>query len=102
LGRARSSQRGIHQFARPISCITAGTSTIRTTVASTKIAVAMPTPMSLRKVSGLRTKAMNTATMIAAAAVITRAVLARPSATARPVLPWPRNSSRTRESRKTS
>jgi Major Facilitator Superfamily len=101
-GSARSSQRGIHQFAPPRSCITAGTRTMRTTVASTRIAVAMPIPRSLRKTSSATTKARKTATMIAAAAVITRAVLARPSATARLVRPSRRYSSRTRESRKTS
>src|SRR5947199_5343532 len=40
-GSRRSSQRGIHQLARPNSCMSAGTSTIRTTVASRKIAVAI-------------------------------------------------------------
>ena len=68
--------------ARPSSCITAGTSTIRTIVASTRIAVAMPMPISFRNTSGLSAKAPKTATMIAAAAVITRAVRARPSVTA--------------------
>ena len=48
-GRSRSSQAGSHQFARPSSCITAGTSSIRTTVASMRIAAAMPTPITLRK-----------------------------------------------------
>ena len=53
--------------------MTAGTSSIRTTVASMRIAEAMPTPITLRTTSGLGTKAANTATMIAAAAVMTRA-----------------------------
>jgi hypothetical protein len=65
--------------------MSAGTSTIRTTVASRKIAVAIPTPSSLRKISSLTARARKTATMIVAAAVIARAVFARPSATARPV-----------------
>jgi hypothetical protein len=48
------------------------------------------------------TKLPNTHTMISAAAVMTRAVLARPSATAR-ALSWVRSySSRTRDSRNTS
>ena len=42
VGRARSSQAGIHQFQRPSSVIVAGTSTIRTTVASRVMATAMP------------------------------------------------------------
>jgi NAD(P)-dependent dehydrogenase (short-subunit alcohol dehydrogenase family) len=50
-------------------------------VASTRIAVAIPSPMSLRKTSLEKTKAKKTTTMIAAAAVITRAVFASPSAT---------------------
>src|SRR5919204_503855 len=99
---ARSSQPGIHQLARPSSCMSAGTSTMRTTVASTRIAVAIPIPSSLRKISPLVTKARKTTTMIAAAAVMTRAVLARPSETARAVSRCPRYSSRTRESRNTS
>src|SRR5688500_4266156 len=84
-GRARSSQDGIPQFARPNSSICAGTSTIRTTVASRKIAVAIPAPISFRKISSLTASARKTTTMIAAAEVITRAVLASPSATARDV-----------------
>ncbi len=67
-GSARSSQRGSHQLRSPSSCITAGTSTIRTTVASTRMAVANPIPISLRNTSELSAKAANTATMIAAAA----------------------------------
>ena len=65
--------------ARPSRCMTAGTSSSRTTVASMRIAEAMPTPMTLRTTSGLGMKAANTATMIAAAAVMTRPVPARPS-----------------------
>ena len=56
----------------------------------------------LRDRVGVATKEMKTATMIAAAAVITRAVTARPSATASlVVLPWDQNS-RIRLRRKTS
>ena len=58
--------------------------------------------MSLSDTSGLSAKAPNTATMISAAAVITRAVRARPSVTALAVSPRARNSSRTRLSRNTS
>ena len=66
--------------------MTAGTSSIRTMVASMRIADAMPMPMTLRTTSGLGMKAANTATMIAAAAVITRPVPARPSTMARRVV----------------
>jgi hypothetical protein len=62
----------------------------------------MPMPSSFRNGSGLVTNARKTATMIAAAAVITRAVRARPSETALAVSPWRRYSSRTRLSRNTS
>ena len=82
--------------------MTAGTSTIRTIVASTRIAVAIPTPISLRKTSVLKMNARKTTTMIAAAAVITRAVFARPSETALWVSPVRWYSSRIRESRNTS
>src|SRR6185503_5547125 len=44
-GSRRSSQRGSHQLARPSSAIVAGTSTIRTRVASMSTAAAMPTPV---------------------------------------------------------
>ena len=101
-GSTRSSQRGIHQLRSPSSCITAGTSTIRTIVASIRIAAAMPMPISFRNTSGLSAKAPNTATMISAAAVITRAVRASPSVTACEVDRPDRNSSRTRLSRNTS
>ena len=101
-GSTRSSQRGIHQLRSPSSCITAGTSTIRTIVASIRIAAAMPMPISFRNTSGLSAKAPNTATMISAAAVITRAVRASPSVTACEVERPDRNSSRTRLSRNTS
>ena len=75
---------------------------MRTTVASRRMAVAMPRPMSLRKTWSLGTKAPKTATMIAAAAVITRAVAARPSATERLLSPLRLCSSRILDSRKTS
>src|SRR5262249_12148726 len=39
------SRLGNHKFARPISCSTAGMSTMRTTVASSTTATAMPSPM---------------------------------------------------------
>ena len=80
----------------------AGTSTMRTTVASTRIAVARPTPMSLRKTSSPRAKARKTATMMAAAAVMTRAVCGQPVGHRAALSPVRRYSSRMRESRNTS
>src|SRR5215208_1277963 len=74
-GRIFSSQCGIHQLRSPSSCMTAGTSTIRTSVASRKIADVRPMPNSFRETSGAARNARNTTTMIAAAAVITPAVL---------------------------
>ena len=82
--------------------MTAGTRTIRTSVASSRIAAASPTPNSFRNTSGAARKARKTTTMIAAAAVITRAVFASPSATARRTLRSFRYSSRILEIRKTS
>ena len=67
----------------------AGTSTIRTMVASMKTAAASPMPNILPKTSWPRTKERNTVTITAAPAVITRADLARPSATAERVVTGP-------------
>ena len=80
----------------------AGTSTILTMVASTSTATARPRPKSFSERSSPSTNAENTHTMIKAAAVITRAVLARPSATAL-ALSWVRSySSFMRDRRKIS
>ena len=81
-GTTRSSQRGIHQAQRPSRTITAGTSRQRTRVESIAIATARPTPNSFTIGLPLRTKLVKTQTMIAAAEVITRPVLASPSITA--------------------
>ena len=101
-GTARSSQAGIHQFQRPSIVIVAGTRTIRTRVASRAIATAIPTPSCLTTTSTSVAKPRKTATMIAAAAEITRPVEESPRTT----LPWASpvssQSSRIRESRKTS
>ena len=67
-----------------------------------RIAVASPRPKSLRMASGLNRNDAKTVIMIAAAAVITRAVVARPSATATALSPVRRYSSRMREIRNTS
>lgn len=61
----------------------AGTSTVRTINASTRIAAAIPRPMILIVRSVLSVKAANTTTMIAASAVIVRPVMACPWSTAR-------------------
>jgi hypothetical protein len=55
----RSSQPGSHQLRAPSTSIVAGTSTIRTTVASTRITVARPRPAGLRNTASLSTKAPN-------------------------------------------
>src|SRR5690606_24899445 len=80
-GRMRSSHRGSHQLRSPSSSMVAGTSSIRTMVASSRIAAARPVPISFITRSFSRMKLPNTNTMIAAAAVMTLAVAARPSAT---------------------
>ena len=98
----RSSQPGIHQLASPSSFIVAGTSTIRTMVASTKMAVARPRPNILIAGSSPSTKPRKTEIMISAAEVITRAVLAMPRTTEASLSPVAAYSSRTRESRNTS
>jgi hypothetical protein len=101
-GSRRSSGWGSHQFALPSSSIVAGTSMSRTIVASTNTATARPSPIIFTVGSGLVTNERNTAIMINAAEVITRAVLARPIATASRLLPDARYSSRMRDSRNTS
>jgi hypothetical protein len=75
---------------------------MRTTVASTRIATASPSPICLVETFGAITMDRNTATMMAAAAVITRAVRDSPRATAAALSPEESYSSRTRESRNTS
>ncbi len=74
----RASQPGSHQFHWSNIAINAGTSTRRTTVASTAIATAQATPSSAT--SGMPAKAnpMNTAIMISAALVMVRALVLTP------------------------
>ena len=62
----------------------------------------MPTPITLRTTSGLGTKAANTAIMMAAAAVMTRPVPARPSVIARLLSRVRFHASRIRLTRNTS
>src|SRR5262249_26228126 len=73
---------GNHQFRSPSSSMLAGTSTMRTIVASTSTAAARPKPTSCTTRRSAVRKLPNTATMIAAAAVMTLAVDDRPSTTA--------------------
>ena len=79
-----------------------GTITMRTSVASMKMALASPSPICLIDNSSPSTKARKTQIMMAAAAVITRAVAAKPSATAKALSPVRRYSSRILDSRNTS
>ena len=81
----------------------AGTSTMRTIVASTRTATASPRPNSLIcRMSKPSTKDRNTAIMIAAAAVITRPVVATPLATDSALSRVRLYSSRIRDRRNTS
>ena len=75
---------------------------IRTRVASMAIAVARPRPKSRMIRLSSSTKLPKTTTMMAAAAVITRAVAARPSATELTGSPVRSYSSFMRDSRNTS
>ena len=77
-GSMRSSQPGSHQFASPISSIVVGTRIRRTTVASSAIATASPTPISLICGMPVPAKIAKTATMIRAALEIVPALAARP------------------------
>ena len=74
----RASQPGSHQFHRSNIAISAGTSTIRTTVASTAIATAQATPSWATSGIPAKAKPMNTAIMISAALVMVRALVATP------------------------
>jgi hypothetical protein len=63
--------------------IVAGTSTSRTSVASSAMATDRPSPISLIAGVPVVANTAKTATMMSAALVIVRALAARPSATAR-------------------
>ena len=78
---------GAHQFQSPARRMNAGTSTPRTSVASTITASAMPSPRSLRKVTPLVTNVSQTTAMSAAAAVMSLPVRSSPTATARRLSP---------------
>src|SRR4051794_2412096 len=74
----RRSARGLHQFARPSSAMRLGTSSARTTKASTSTATTAPTPISL----------MNTICEVAKAPMATASSTAA-AETSRPVAPMP-------------
>ena len=80
----------------------AGTSAVRMTNASRNTATARPMPNSLTVRSSPSANEANTQTMIVAAAVITRPVLARPLATASEALRPRTHSSWMRDIRNTS
>src|SRR5207247_4859592 len=83
------------------SSSTAGMRMLRMTIASRKTAVAIATPKSLSTRSSPAAKEAKTTTMTAAAAVMTRPVLASPSRTAALASPRCCHSSWMRETRKT-
>jgi len=82
VGRRRASAGGNHQLARLANPMAAGTSTIRMSVASMMTATARLKPNCLSSNTSATRKLPNTAAMIAAPAVIWRAVRSRPTATA--------------------
>ena len=75
---------------------------MRTSVASINTAAAKPSPNTFSSRLSPSMNAENTQTMISAAAVITLAVTASPSATAAALLPVRSNSSFMRDSKNTS
>ena len=79
---SHSSQRGRYQFRSPSKAMTEGSSTPRTTVASSRTATASPTLSCLNCCSDKVPKTANTATMMMAALVTTPAVLRMPCPTA--------------------
>ena len=100
-GAAGRASRGSHQLRSPSSSMVAGTSTIRTTVASSSTADGQPEADQLESTGRRGRRRRTRATMMAAAAVMTRAVQASPG-DRRGVVAGARYSSRMRESRNTS
>jgi hypothetical protein len=82
--------------------MTAGTSNIRTMVASTRMAATMPTPKAFIRTLSTVIIAAKTTIMMAAAAVITRPVPASPERMARLLSPVRTQVSRIRLIRNTS
>ena len=78
---SHASGLGAHQFHRPITCMNAGTSTIRTSVASASTASVRPSPNIRMNDTCAAISAANDIDITNAAAVITRPVRATPSAT---------------------
>src|SRR5271156_1553130 len=78
---SRASCLGAHQFHWPRTCMNAGSSTIRTRVASTSTAMVSPRPNTRMKDTCAAINAANEMDIPRAAAVTTRPVRARPSAT---------------------
>ena len=79
---SQDSQCGRYQLCSPSSAITDGSSTARTTVASSSTATARPTLSCLNCCRESVPKTANTATMMTAALVTTPAVARMPRATA--------------------
>ena len=69
-----SERAGAHQLQRPNNHIVAGTSSMRTTVASTTAAIPIPIPTALMTTRSAKAKPKKTAAMIAAAVVMRRPV----------------------------
>jgi hypothetical protein len=82
LGAIRPSQRGSHQAARPNSESAAGTSSKRTTNASTSTPTASAKAIGLVSELPVTTPPPKTPTMISAAATTTLAPFAKPPTTA--------------------
>src|SRR5439155_13653363 len=80
-GNRRCSAAGDHQFHLPSNRIVAGTSSARTRVASSRIAMAVPKPSALIRMMSAAMNEPETRTMIAAALVITPPLRCRPCAT---------------------
>lgn len=98
----RFIHRGAHQFHSPRTDMVAGTSSMRTRVASMTIASTRATPVSLTARTRARTNPPKTMHMSSAALVMILPERCRPSRTAS-LVEWPRSCSSTmRESRKTS
>ena len=87
--RRRAVRPGSHQLARPSRTIAAGTITERTSVASISTAAPRPKPICWNITSCPVANPANTATMISAAPVISRAVVRTPNAALSRVSPSP-------------
>ena len=100
-GRSLSSQRGMYHDFSPSIVRKDGTSVIRTSNASVRIATASSRPNSFEMRSAVRMKAAKTVPMISAAATTTRPIAAMPCSTASFVFRPLTCSSRMRLMRKT-